>query len=53
MKSLVANAESAYLRSTLRAHNGNVSAVAELMDVDRKTVYRKMEEYGIAAMEFR
>jgi DNA-binding NtrC family response regulator len=53
MKSLVANAESAYLRSMLHAHHGNISAVAELMDVDRKTVYRKMEEYGIAAEKFR
>jgi DNA-binding NtrC family response regulator len=53
MKTLVAGAESSYLRSMLRAHRGNVSAVAELMEVDRKTVYRKMEEYGIAAEEFR
>ena len=47
------NAEERYLVRMLRLHRGNINQIARLMEVDRKTVYRKMEEYGIAAEEFR
>jgi transcriptional regulator with PAS, ATPase and Fis domain len=47
MKTIVQNAESIYLIEMLERHQGNVKVVAELMDLDRKTVYKKIEEYGI------
>ena len=53
MRIIVQNAETAYLKNMLRKHNGNVSSVAELMGIDRKTVYRKIEEHGIDLTAFR
>ena len=53
MKVILQNAETAFLKRMLRQHHGNVSAVADLMDVDRKTVYRKIEEYEIDLTDFR
>ena len=53
MKIIIQNAETAFLKKMLARHNGNVSAIAELMDVDRKTVYRKIEEYGIDLTSYR
>jgi DNA-binding NtrC family response regulator len=47
MKTIVQNAESIFLIEMLERHQGNVKVVAELMDLDRKTVYKKIEEYGI------
>lgn len=53
VKSIVRDAESRYLMQMLDQHQGNVKAVAELMDLDRKTVYKKIEEYGIDLAHFR
>jgi len=53
MKTIVQNAESVYLIEMLERHQGNVKVVAELMDLDRKTVYRKIEEFGIDLAKYR
>jgi transcriptional regulator of acetoin/glycerol metabolism len=37
----------------LERHQGNIKAVAELMEVDRKTIYRKIEEFGIDISKYR
>jgi DNA-binding NtrC family response regulator len=53
VKKIVHNAESRYLIEMLERHQGNVKVVAELMDLDRKTVYKKIEDCGIDLAEFR
>jgi DNA-binding NtrC family response regulator len=53
MKSIVQNAESLFLVEMLERHQGNVKVVAELMDLDRKTVYKKIEEYHIDLAKYR
>jgi DNA-binding NtrC family response regulator len=53
MKTIVQNAESIYLIEMLERHQGNVKVVAELMDLDRKTIYKKIEEYGIDLPRYR
>jgi len=53
MKLLVQNAESIYLIEMLERHQGNVKVVAELMNLDRKTVYKKIEENGIDLAKYR
>ncbi len=53
LSSITRDAEERYLRKALRESKGNVLQVARLMEVDRKTVYRKMTEYGIRPEDFR
>ena len=53
MKTIVGNAESRFLTHMLEEHQGNVKVVAESMDLDRKTVYKKIEEYGIDLAKYR
>jgi DNA-binding NtrC family response regulator len=53
MKSIVQNAESVYVMEMLEQHHGNIKVVAELMDLDRKTIYKKIEEYGIDLARYR
>jgi DNA-binding NtrC family response regulator len=53
IRTIVGEAESRYLMQMLDQHQGNVKAVAELMDLDRKTVYKKIEEYGIDLARYR
>jgi DNA-binding NtrC family response regulator len=53
IKTIVQNAESRYLIEMLERHQGNVKVVADLMDLDRKTVYKKIEEYGIDLAKYR
>jgi DNA-binding NtrC family response regulator len=47
LSTIVRDAEEKYIRIMLRTHKGNVNQVARLMEVDRKTVYRKMAELHI------
>ena len=47
------HAEETYLLQMLRLCRGNVNQIAKLMDLDRKTVYRKMSEYQIDPGAFR
>jgi DNA-binding NtrC family response regulator len=53
VKKIVGDAESKYLVAMLEQNQGNVKLVAELMDLDRKTIYKKIEDYGIDLAEFR
>jgi len=39
--------EREHIVRTLRAADGNKAAAARLLGIDRKTLYRKLEEYGI------
>ena len=47
------HAEETYLLQMLRLYKGNINQIAKLMDLDRKTVYRKMNEYQIDPGTFR
>ena len=50
---IVADAEQKYLVRMLRIHKGNINRIAKLMDVDRKTVYRKMSDHSIDPSSYR
>ena len=47
------HAEEQYLLRMLKAHRGNIKEISRLMEVDRKTVYRKLSEYSIDPAKFR
>ncbi len=53
INAIVSDAEEKYLTRMLRLYKGNVNQVAKLMEIDRKTVYRKMAEYSIDPAGFR
>ena len=53
LRSIVMNAETKYIVQMLSLWKGNVNKVAHLMGVDRKTVYKKMEENNIDVNKFR
>ncbi len=45
--SSLADAEKILIRETLAAQNGNKSRTAEILGIGRKTLYQKIDEYGI------
>jgi DNA-binding NtrC family response regulator len=47
------DAEQRYLMRVLKESRGNLNQAARLMCVDRKTVYRKIEEYQIDVSKFK
>jgi transcriptional regulator of acetoin/glycerol metabolism len=47
------SAEERYLLRMLKTYRGNINQIAKLMEVDRKTVYRKLAEHGINVSDFR
>jgi DNA-binding NtrC family response regulator len=53
LSGIVRDAEEKYVRLMLRIHHGNVNQIARLMEVDRKTVYRKMAELRIDPASYR
>ncbi len=53
LSAIVRDAEEKYIRRMLRAHKGNINQIARLMEVDRKTLYRKMGEYSIDPTSYR
>jgi DNA-binding NtrC family response regulator len=53
IKKIVGDAETHYLVHMLEQNQGNIKVVAESMDLDRKTVYKKIEEYGIDLAKYR
>jgi len=53
MKSIAMDAEMKYLVTALKSHKGNINKVAQMMNVDRKTIYRKLSEYAIDIEQFR
>jgi len=53
LDAILRDAEQKYLLRMLRAHRGNINQIARLMEVDRKTVYRKLSEHGIDPAAYR
>jgi DNA-binding NtrC family response regulator len=53
LSTITRHAEESYLLQMLRLYKGNVNQIAKLMDVDRKTIYRKMNEFQIDPDSFR
>jgi DNA-binding NtrC family response regulator len=53
LSTITRHAEETYLLKMLRIHKGNINQIAKLMDLDRKTIYRKMAEYSIDPASFR
>ncbi len=49
--SSLAEAEKILIRETLAAQNGNKSRTAEILGIGRKTLYQKLEDYGLEAKE--
>ena len=45
--------EERYLKRILRLCNGNINQAAKLMDLDRKTIYRKLAEHSIDPAPYR
>jgi len=45
--STLEDAEKILIRETLAAQGGNKSRTAEILGIGRKTLYQKMEEYGL------
>ncbi len=50
---IVRVAEERYLLRLMREHKGNINQIARLMEVDRKTVYRKLAEHSIDPAAYR
>ncbi len=53
LSAITRHAEERYLRRMMKAYKGNINQIARLMDVDRKTIYRKMADYAIDPSTFR
>ncbi len=53
LATILHDAEEKYLIRMLKLYKGNINQIAKLMDVDRKTVYRKMSEYSIDPSNYR
>ncbi|RPH30271.1 hypothetical protein EHM92_09460 [bacterium] len=53
LSAITRHAEERYLRRMLKAYKGNINQIARLMEVDRKTIYRKMADYAIDPSTFR
>ncbi|HRY56056.1 MAG TPA: helix-turn-helix domain-containing protein, partial [Spirochaetia bacterium] len=47
--SSLAEAEKILIRETLAAQGGNKSRTAEILGIGRKTLYQKLEDYGLEA----
>ena len=43
--------EVAFIRQALRAHDGAIQATADALGIDRSSLWRKMEDYGIETPE--
>ncbi len=53
LSTITRDAEEKYLLRMLRLYKGNINHIAKLMEVDRKTIYRKMAEYSLDPSTFR
>jgi two-component system response regulator HydG len=50
---VVRDAEQKFLLRALKESKGNLNQAARMMEVDRKTIYRKIEEYKIDVTRFK
>ena len=53
IENILRDAEEKYLIRMLKECKGNLNQVARMMDVDRKTIYRKIEEHKIDVSQFK
>jgi two-component system, NtrC family, response regulator len=53
LNAVIRDAEEKYLVRMLKAHKGNINLIARHMEIDRKTVYRKLADYSIDPSQFR
>lgn len=53
IENVLHDAEQQYLIRMLKECKGNLNQVARMMDVDRKTVYRKIEDFQIDVSKFK
>jgi two-component system response regulator PilR (NtrC family)/two-component system response regulator AtoC len=53
LSAITRHAEEVYLVRMLRLCKGNINQIAKLMEIDRKTVYRKMTEHHIDPDSYR
>lgn len=53
MRSVTADIEKVYISSMLTKYKGNIRLMASKTGLDRKTIYRKMKDYGIDIERFR
>jgi DNA-binding NtrC family response regulator len=53
LRAIVLAAEERFLLRIMREQRGNINQIARLMDVDRKTVYRKLAEHSIDPDSYR
>jgi DNA-binding NtrC family response regulator len=53
LSSIVSRAEESYLVRMLHLHKGNINQAAKIMQIDRKTIYRKIAEYHLDPASFR
>ena len=49
----VAQAEDAYVRACLRRHDGRIADAADAAGISRRTLLRKLRQYGIAKREYK
>ena len=49
--SVIADFEERYVRTLMRAHQGNVSAAARVAGIDRMSLHKVIERYGLDARE--
>jgi len=50
---IIRDAEQKYLVRMLKLFKGNINQITRLMEIDRKTIYRKMAEYSIDPSAYR
>jgi len=53
LDNVVRDAEEKFLLRALKESKGNLNQAARMMDIDRKTIYRKIDEYKIDVTKFR
>lgn len=53
LENVIRDAELKFLIRVLKESKGNLNQVARIMNVDRKTIYRKLEEYSIDYLAYR
>lgn len=53
MRNIIAEAERKYILAVLKHSKGNIRMTADKVGLDRKTVYRKIKEYGIKKEEYK